>query len=97
MISGVQPPFRFGKEERCGEVCSLTSRRRGPKAAGRALNGSPLRSGCRQLERALQRDRLAALLADLEREHGPIDAKILDEVRAEWPAPGVRTKRRRTA
>jgi hypothetical protein len=34
-----------------------------------------------------QQDRLANFLAALEREHGPIDPHILDEVRREWPAP----------
>ncbi len=34
-----------------------------------------------------QHDRLANFLAALEREHGPIDPHILDEVRREWPAP----------
>ncbi len=34
-----------------------------------------------------QQDRLANFLAELEREHGPIEPHILDEVRREWPAP----------
>lgn len=34
-------------------------------------------------------DRLARLLRELEREHGPIEPHVIDEVRREWPAPTV--------
>ena len=34
-----------------------------------------------------QQDRLADFLAELEREHGSIEPRILEEVRREWSAP----------
>ena len=46
------------------------------------------------LRRQLQRDRLIAFLADVEREVGPIDDGVTEEVRGEWPA---RRARRRSA
>lgn len=49
------------------------------------------------LRQQLQRDRVLRLLADLEREHGPIDPKTLAEVRKEWTASGRRGGRRRAA
>ena len=47
------------------------------------------------LRQQLQRDRLIDLLAELEREHGPIDPATLAEVRKAWPASGRRGGRRR--
>ena len=47
------------------------------------------------LRQQLQRDRLAGLLAELERTHGPIDPKTLAEVRKEWTANGRRGGQRR--
>jgi len=40
----------------------------------------------RALRLQLQHDRLAGLLADLEREKGPIESGVMDEVRQAWPA-----------
>jgi hypothetical protein len=51
----------------------------------------------RALRHQLQRDRLAALLAELEQEHGPIEPHVMEEVRQEWPAPGEKNTRRRSA
>jgi Arc/MetJ family transcription regulator len=45
----------------------------------------------------LQRDRLAGLLADLDREHGPVPSEILEEVRRAWPSPGEKAAKRRHA
>jgi hypothetical protein len=39
------------------------------------------------LRQRLQHDRLAGLLADLEQAHGPVDPRVLAEVRQEWPTP----------
>ncbi len=39
------------------------------------------------LRHQLQRDRLSGLLAELEREAGPIEAHVMEEVRGSWPAP----------
>ena len=39
------------------------------------------------LRMQLQRDRLSTLLADLEREFGPIDPAHQDEVNRSWPKP----------
>jgi hypothetical protein len=36
-------------------------------------------------------DRLSGLLADLEREHGPIDPDVMEEVRREWLATEQRS------
>jgi hypothetical protein len=47
------------------------------------------------LRQQLQRDRVLRLLADLEREHGPIGPKTLAEVRKEWSASGRRGGQRR--
>lgn len=41
----------------------------------------------RALRRQLQRDRLTALLADMEAEHGPVDPEMMKEVRRLWPGP----------
>lgn len=49
------------------------------------------------LRRQLQRDRLAGLLAELEREAGPIDPAVREEVRRAWPAPGEKSAKRRSA
>ncbi len=40
------------------------------------------------LRHQLQRDRLAGLLTELEREAGPIEPRIMEEVRRSWPVPG---------
>jgi Arc/MetJ family transcription regulator len=46
------------------------------------------------LRHQLQHDRLAALLARYERESGPVDPRIMEEVRQEWPALEETAKRR---
>jgi hypothetical protein len=53
-------------------------------AGGRALS----RYLNRALRKQLQHDRIAGLLADVEREQGPIDPRVMAEVRDEWPGPG---------
>lgn len=40
------------------------------------------------LSRQLQRDRLTALLAEMEAESGPIDPDLLEEARALWRISG---------
>ena len=50
----------------------------------------------RALRHQLQHDRLAALLAEYEQERGPIDLRIMEEVRQEWPAPGEKSAKRRS-
>lgn len=40
----------------------------------------------RALRHQLQRERLAGLLAELEREKGPIEPEVMEEVRRAWPA-----------
>ncbi|PYQ63149.1 MAG: hypothetical protein DMF53_11035 [Acidobacteria bacterium] len=49
----------------------------------------------RALRQQLQHDRLAGLLAELEQKHGPIDPRVLEEVRQEWPTPQERVAKRR--
>jgi Arc/MetJ family transcription regulator len=49
----------------------------------------------RALRQQLQHDRLAGLLAELEEKHGPIDPRVLEEVRQEWPTPQERAAKRR--
>ena len=51
----------------------------------------------RALRHQLQHDRLAGLLAELEREKGPIAPEVMEEVRRAWPAPGEKAVRRRGA
>jgi hypothetical protein len=46
------------------------------------------------LRRQLQRDRLIAFVADIERSAGPIAEDVMEQVRREWPE---RTPRRRSA
>ena len=48
----------------------------------------------RALRQQLQHDRLAGLLGELEEEKGPIDPRVVEEVRQAWPAPGEATQRR---
>ena len=49
------------------------------------------------LRNQLQHDRIADLLTELEQEHGSIDSQVMEEVRREWPAPGERVRKRRSA
>lgn len=51
----------------------------------------------RALRHQLQHDRLAGLLMELEQEHGPIEPRVVEEVRQEWPAPGETSAKRRSA
>lgn len=51
----------------------------------------------RALRRQLQHDRLAGFLAELEKENGPIEPQVMEEVRRAWPAPRGKTARRRGA
>jgi hypothetical protein len=51
----------------------------------------------RALRNQLQHDRIAGLLTELEKEHGPIDPQVMEEVRQEWPVPGERVHKRRSA
>ena len=45
----------------------------------------------RALRHELQRDRLTELLDELEREAGPIEPGVMEEVRRAWPAPEFRS------
>jgi hypothetical protein len=49
----------------------------------------------RALRQQLQHDRLAGLLAELEEKHGPMDPRVLEEVRQEWPTPRELVAKRR--
>ena len=51
----------------------------------------------RALRRQLQHDRVAGLLMELEREHGPVDPKVTEEVRREWQEPVKNAPLRRSA
>lgn len=51
----------------------------------------------RALRQQLQHDRLAGLLAELEQEHGPIEPRMLEEVRQAWPTHQERAAKRRSA
>lgn len=63
-------------------------------AAARKAVGSRGLSGYvnRALRHQLQSDRLDSLLDELEREHGPIDRLVREEVQREWPAPDGRRR-----
>ncbi len=39
--------------------------------------------------RSQQRDRIAALLTELDSEFGPVDPRVVEEVRKAWPAPTI--------
>ncbi|MFI5053224.1 MAG: hypothetical protein ACHQDE_02590 [Acidimicrobiia bacterium] len=60
------------------------------KAGRRGLSGYVNHA----LRRQLQRDRLVAFLDDAEREVGPIDESVMEEVRRAWPES---SKRQRSA
>ena len=60
---------------------------------GRGLSGYINRA----LGYQLQHDRLTGYLAELEKEHGPIDTQVLEEVRRAWPAPEEKPRLRRSA
>jgi len=68
-------------------------------AAAREVAGARALSSYlnRALRNQLQHDRVAGLLAELDQERGPIVAQVMAEVRAEWPHPGKRATRRRSA
>ena len=51
----------------------------------------------RALGNQLQHDRLAGLLEELEREAGPIDPSVMQEVRRAWPAQDEIDRARRSA
>ncbi len=51
----------------------------------------------RALRHQLQRDRVAALLSELDQEYGPIDPRVTEEVRRAWPAPAETNEKRRSA
>ncbi len=52
----------------------------------------------RALRHQLQHDRLTGLLVELEKETGPIEPELMEEVRRAWPAPGEKkTAKRRSA
>ncbi len=58
----------------------------GPRGLSRYLNQA--------LRHQLQRDRLAGLLDELEREVGPIDPSVMEEVRRAWPLAEEKPQRR---
>jgi Arc/MetJ family transcription regulator len=49
------------------------------------------------LRHQLQHDRIARLLAEIEQEVGPIDPKVMEEVRRAWPGPGEKPAGRRSS
>jgi len=49
------------------------------------------------LRHQLQRHRLTGLLEELEAEAGPIDSRVIEEVRREWPDPAEEESLRRSA
>ena len=51
----------------------------------------------RALRHQLQHDRLAGLLAELEQDHGPIEPRVMEEVRQEWQETATVAARRRSA
>jgi hypothetical protein len=49
------------------------------------------------LRQQLQHDRIAGLLVELEEENGPVEPRVMKEVRQAWPAPGENARRRSCA
>ena len=41
----------------------------------------------RALEQQLQHDRVAALLAEMDLEYGPVEPALMSEIRESWPDP----------
>jgi hypothetical protein len=71
------------------EKDSLTPDKEILAAAGAVAGGTaPSRCLKRAQRHQLQHDRIAGLLAVVERQQGPIDARVMAEVRDEWPDPG---------
>jgi Arc/MetJ family transcription regulator len=55
--------------------------------AREAVGGRGLSSYVNQaLRQQLQRDRLTRLLVELDQEKGPVDPRVIEEVRKAWPA-----------
>lgn len=48
----------------------------------------------RALRTQLQHDRLAELLGELEKEHGPMEPSVMERVRREWPSDEEQSERR---
>jgi hypothetical protein len=71
------------------EKVSLTLEKELVSEARKVVGGRGLSAYVnRALQHQLQRDRLVEMLAELERESGPIPPEVMEEVRQEWPAPG---------
>ena len=62
-------------------------------AGARGLSGYVNRA----LRNQLQHDRLTVLLDELEAEVGPVDPRVMEEVRQQWPAPNETSDQRRSA
>jgi hypothetical protein len=64
-------------------------------AAAREMVGRRGLSGYvnRALSHQLQRDRLTKLLDELEQQAGPIEPRVMEQVRQAWPDPGRDTSR----
>jgi len=69
------------------DVLAAARRRVGPRGLSQYVNDA--------LRYQLQRDRLANLLEEFERELGPVEPRVVEEVRSAWPAPRGRSRRRR--
>ena len=67
------------------DVLAAARRRVGPRGLSYYVSEA--------LRHQLQHDRLTGLLDELERELGPVDPLVTEEVRQAWPAPGARFRR----
>jgi hypothetical protein len=62
-------------------------------AGARGLSGYVNRA----LRHQLQQDRVALFLTELDKEQGPIEPHVMEEVRRVWPAPAESSGKRRSA
>ena len=70
------------------DVLAAARHRAGPRGLSQYVNDA--------LRYQLQRDRLADLLEEFERSSGPVESRVMEEVRGAWPAPrGERRQGRR--
>ena len=68
------------------DVLAAARRRVGPRGLSYYVSEA--------LRHQLQHDRLTGLLEEFERELGPVDPVVTEEVRQAWPAPAGRSRRR---
>ena len=70
------------------ELVTAARRRVGPRGLSLYVNEA--------LRYQLQRDRLVGLLEEFDHELGPVEGRVMEEVRQSWPKPGSKGRRHMT-